>query len=263
MKEHPIIFSTPMVKAILDDRKTQTRRVIKPQPDLGLDPFDSYSRINIGRYHPTMVDKDGQEYPGDEIFGAYTDDGEWGWKCPYGQVGDRLYVKETWRIVGWWEGQPYYLEYKDGTRMDEPGDSSEYDEEKYITYAQQCDDDCIKAGIKAQEDGTFIFFESEPVPTRWRPSIFMPRWASRIDLEITGIRVERLQEISPHKLATTNLEREGLRYKGRFGIDFSTQLERYVLLNEFIELWDSINGKKYPWDSNPWVWVISFKKEVG
>jgi len=248
-KERPIIFGTWAIPKIQDGSKTQTRRT-KGLKKINEHPDDWIPRWDLSDYISTcFTNKTTLE--GLQI------------KCPYGQVGDRLYVKETWRIVGWWEGQPYYLEYKDGTRMDEPGDSSEYDEEKYITYAQQCDDDCIKAGIKAQEDGTFIFFESEPVPTRWRPSIFMPRWASRIDLEITGIRVERLQEISPHKLATTNLEREGLRYKGRFGIDFSTQLERYVLLNEFIELWDSINGKKYPWDSNPWVWVISFKKEVG
>ena len=218
MKEHPIIFSTPMVKAILDDRKTQTRRVIKPQPDLGLDPFDSYSRINIGRYHPTMVDKDGQEYPGDEIFGAYTDDGEWGWKCPYGQVGDRLWVRETFLYR-----TPNSIIYKaDGS-------------EKFIT-------------------GEYIekFANINDERLLCSPSIFMPRWASRITLEITEIRAERLQDISDGDAIA-----EGCTDKNPIG---NLVLEpRYI----FKQLWDSINGKKYPWDSNCWVWVISFKKEEG
>lgn len=95
MKERPIIYSTDMVRAYLDDRKTMTRRVLKPQPDLGLDPFDSYSCIITGLYHPTMIDKDGNECPDDEVFGAYTEDGEWGWKCPYGQPKDELWIRET------------------------------------------------------------------------------------------------------------------------------------------------------------------------
>ncbi len=94
MKETGIIMSGDHPKLILDGIKTMTRRVIKPQPDLGLDPFESYSHIEVGRYHPALVDKDEQMYPGDEIFGAYTDDGEWGWKCPYGQVGDSKWLKK-------------------------------------------------------------------------------------------------------------------------------------------------------------------------
>ena len=89
--EKPILFSSPMVKAILEGRKTMTRRVLKPQPDLGMDPFESYSHITVGNYSPALIDKNGEMYPGEEIFGAYTDDGEWGWKCPYGQVGGRLW----------------------------------------------------------------------------------------------------------------------------------------------------------------------------
>ena len=236
-KERPIIFGTWAIPKIQDGSKTQTRRT-KGLKKINEHPDDWIPRWDLSDYISTcFTNKTTLE--GLQI------------KCPYGQVGDRLYVKETWRIVGWWEGQPYYLEYKDGTRMDEPGDSSEYDEEKYITYAQQCDDDCIKAGIKAQEDGTFIFFESEPVPTRWRPSIFMPRWASRIDLEITDIRVERLQNISREDVAT-----EGCPWqRGDGPWDDVKQAKEW-----FANLWDSINGKKYPWDSNPWVWVISFRR---
>ena len=85
MKERPILFSSSMVRAILNGSKSQTRRVIKPQPD---------ESIQVGHYHPALVDKDGEQYPGDEVFGAYTEDGEYAWKCPYGQVGDRLWVRE-------------------------------------------------------------------------------------------------------------------------------------------------------------------------
>ena len=99
MKEHPILFKTEMVRAILDGRKTQTRRILKPQPDLGMSEFERYSHIEVGFYNPVVIDKYGNEQPGDEIFGAYTDDGEWGWKCSYGQVGDRLWVKETYSYI--------------------------------------------------------------------------------------------------------------------------------------------------------------------
>lgn len=92
MKEHPILFSAPMVKALLEGRKTQTRRPLNPQP------CSDYSTLESGFYHPTEVDKNGEMYPGDEIFGAWTDDGEYGWKCPYGQVGDRLWVRETFWV---------------------------------------------------------------------------------------------------------------------------------------------------------------------
>ena len=201
MKETGIIMSGEHPKLILDEIKTQTRRVLRPQPDLGLDSFESYGHIEVGKYHPTLVDKNGEEYPGEEIFGAYTDDGEWGWKYPYGQVGDRLWVRETF-----W----------------------------------------------AMADGKTIYYKATvPFPNfpfSWKPSIHMPRWASRITLEITDVRVERLQEISPLDIVAEGYDSFGIP-SGVFW---------------FKELWDSINAKRgYGWEVNPWVWVISFRRLDG
>ena len=89
MRERPILFSGPMVRALIEGRKTQTRRIVKPQP------HEDCSAIEVGRYHPTVIDRHGDEQPGAEIFGAYSLDGDWGAKCPYGAPGDRLWVKET------------------------------------------------------------------------------------------------------------------------------------------------------------------------
>ena len=232
-KERPILFSTPMVKAILDGSKTQTRRT-KGLEALNTNPNDAQFQQII-------------EYKGNAIaqFRISSINSPYDVKCPYGQVGDRLWVRETWRIIGWWEGNPYRLEYRDGEIMDEPHDSIDYDEDKYSDYAYQCDNDCIKAGVQSREDGCFEFSEGKDIPTRWRPSIHMPRWASRIDIEITEIRVERLQEISE---ADARAEAPP-EYDGWFE----------TWKDCFKVLWDSINGKKYPWDNNPWVWVIGFK----
>jgi len=219
MKERPILFNADMVKAILEGRKTQTRRVMKPQPGLGLDDFERYYHIEVGKYHPALIDKDGELYPGDEIFGAYTDDGEWGCKCPYGQVGDRLWVRETFDYIFGDEGD--YLIYK-------------------------ADDYSLAWFNERKKDGSKI---------TWNPSIHMPRWASRINLEITGIRVERLQEISEE-----DAKNEGVT---PHRIDWDDNISPNVTINYregFIKLWDSINGKMYAWESNPYVWVIEFKR---
>jgi hypothetical protein len=154
-KERGILFSAPMVRAILEGRKTQTRRVVKNQ-----------------------VRRDG-----------YT--------CPYGKPGDVLWVRETW-----------------------------------------CGDRFNGVGYRATDA------QSGP----WKPSIFMPRWASRITLEITDVQVERVHDINECDIVAE-------------GIPFPT--DRYVsyeeLLAAFRDLWDSINGKTYPWASNPWVWALTFK----
>src|SRR5687767_12087149 len=99
MKEHPIPFSGPMARAILEGRKTVTRRVVKPQPP------DGVGRIYVGRYEPAIVDRHGELQPGPGIFGAYDEDGEWGARCPYGEPGDRLWVREKILRLGEPEGR--------------------------------------------------------------------------------------------------------------------------------------------------------------
>jgi len=212
MMEKPIIFNSEMVLTILEGRKTQTRRVMKTPP-----PEDmTVDAICVEWYVPSIIDKDGYEDAGDEIFGAYDVYGEWGAKCPYGAPGDKLWVRETWNVLN--------------------------------------SDGCTPRGISPQPDRVVYQANGGDQYPFWRPSIFMPRWASRIQLRITNVRVERVRDIS-----VEDAYAEGVRNpfygRGTVGGDFS------VVNVMFPELWDSINAKRgHSWQSNPWVWVIEFEK---
>ena len=226
MKERPILFSGEMVRAILEERKSQTRRVIKPRK-----PF----RTQLSWYGP---------HPGGGWWGSDgshdTPAMDRGFPCPYGAVGDRLWVRETWGIgaieVGP-KGPAAYIAYKaDGTHT--PFD--------YRT-------DCRKISLTSKPE---VGLHS---PDHWRPSIHMPRWASRITLEITGVRVEKVQEISER-----DAEAEGIDcWEDNFFKDYSTNKPSWFRqpIASYQTLWDSINAKRgFGWDSNPWVWVIEFKR---
>lgn len=241
MKERPIIFSADMVRAILDGRKTQTRRAVKPQ------------------------------LPSDFSFAKFLADGRavfdvgngWGVEyvnCPYGAIGDRLWVREKWRVVGWDDGGPYTIEYADGSTMQEK-ENFDYDYEKYMRYYEQSDKECTDAGLELDENDCYILKDGV-VPTRWRSPIHMPHWASRITLEITDIRVERVQEISERDAGKEGIQDiyvPGVVYIGNGETvpkaTEATDVETYQYL------WDSLNAKRgYPWSSNPWVWVIEFER---
>ncbi|HLF10636.1 MAG TPA: hypothetical protein VJA26_05430 [Gammaproteobacteria bacterium] len=186
MAERPIIFSGDMVKAILADQKSQTRRVVKPQPKGDVEP------CNLPTGFWAIGDNDYAE------------------RCPYGVPGDTLWVREAWADAGdgkWPEMFEGHLWPK--YRATEPD-----------------------APVK-----------------RWRPSIHMPRWASRISLRVTGVRVERLNEISPADCIA-----EGIT-QPRYGDG------RYCSwVDPYRDLWDSLNGKRAPWSSNPLVWCIAFER---
>lgn len=216
-----------MVRAILDGRKTQTRRVIKPQP-----PLDRFGNLDCGRilgpemYHPAKIDKHGEMYPGEPVFGVYDDNGEWGAKCSYGRPGDLLWVRETW---AWYDGMgnecPHILYRADNTII--PADVRK--ERLEIAAAWQ--------------DAAMMDYRLED---RWRPSIHMPKWISRITLEVTAVRDERLQDISEE-----DAKAEGVT-PSLVGFD----LDHLKYRAGFQMLWDSINAKRgYDWNSNPWVWV--------
>jgi len=228
MKERPILFSAPMVRAILDGRKTMTRRVVKPQP------FET---------HPSGAEYQGLNGNGDHLFypaGDLDDGTERAYehdsgvrKCPYGQPGDRLWVRETWGVGtrpdpfdGWRDGVEY--------RADQAYLTD--DIELLPLYPVTLPDD---VELDSYKEG-------------WHPSIFMPRWASRITLEITGVRVERLQEVSED-----DAKAEGVEH---ISVGVMPRQAAWTCRQDFSRIWDRINGKKYPWDSNPWVWVIEFKR---
>lgn len=204
MKERPILFSAPMVRAILEGRKTVTRRV-----DL--------------KFAPVLVDAGfADEYirdPGNHC------------ACPYGVEGDRLWVRETWAYFG--------------------GDEYLYQKERGA------------ASYRADIEWGGLAELTRGIPGgRWRPSIHMPRWASRITLEVKSVRAERLQEIDGE-----DVPREGVTVP-RCGCERCGQTSEMCPatatdhIDAFAELWESINGKRpgCAWSDNPWVWRIEFAR---
>ncbi len=193
VKEKPILFCGEMVNAILSGNKIQTRRVIKPQPKIII------SHINVWGYKKGIMNC---PVGSKNFIEDYS---------PYGQVGDRLWVRETWGAIKNYDcikpKNLFHLSPEIGYKTD--------------SIDKWCQTGCNGAAGK------------------WRPSIFMPRWASRINLQITDIKIDRVQSIT-----NEDSYKEGVY--GAF---------------EFKHLWDRINKKRgYGWDKNPWVWVISFKQ---
>ena len=219
VKERPILFSGPMVRAILSGAKTQTRRAMKPQPTLKPDGSEHW-----------WPSADVRMMVGVESFLASKEDPTIAPSfCPFGGIGDRLWVRETWQSV------PF------GPHRDWPG----------------CPDLRPRKVCELNRTAVVIWrADGEmPGPEIWRPSIHMPRWASRITLEITGVRVERLQDISEEDAAAEGV---GPGYMpNSLG---STTCAGYRPM--FARVWRDINGPD-SWAANPWVWVIEFKRIEG
>lgn len=208
MTEKPIIFNDAMVRAILDGRKTQTRRVAK---------LNDAGRVSRG----------GKQW--------HVDDPDAARACPYGEPGDLLWVRETW-APSWTYGGDYPCVLYKATGDGYIG-SEQYPARGVIS---------SKFGIHSGEADA-----SASNTVRWRPSVHMPRWASRITLEITDVRVERLQEISPNECIAEGAWKIEDRALGRSG----------EALDAFRNLWDALNAKRgHSWETNPWVWVIEFKR---
>ncbi|HBP0200255.1 hypothetical protein FA137_06985 [Pseudomonas aeruginosa] len=242
MKERPILFTGPMVRAIIEGRKTVTRRVMKYQPH-------EDASVTVGNYNVTVVDRHGEQQPGPEAFGAWWSDGERGCICPHGEPGDRLWVRETWTDVNLCGAPALAYRADEDIRdlMEEPGflddrGAFNYDDPRVKPYPFAC-------------------WYADLDQARWRPSIHMPRWASRILLEITAVRVERLQDISDDQAEAEGVERP----ENITNVDVWDGAERELFnaMNQprarFRRLWSDINGSE-SWDSNPWVWCIEFKR---
>lgn len=223
MRERPILFNADMVRAVLNGSKTQTRRIMKVQPSADFSPMNMEFETDFTArwYTPSVVDKQGYLQPAKkQVFGVAIEDE--GYTCPFGAVGDRLWVRETWRGV---------------VAINAPEASQELGIARYVPDQEYCREVHYRATHEV---------DKEP----WRPSLHMPRWASRITLEITGVRVERLQDISQ-----ADAKAEGCWY-GRGGgePDFAVSPA-----DHFPTLWASIYGEE-SWQANPWVWVIEFKR---
>jgi hypothetical protein len=239
MTERPIIFSGPMVRAILDGQKTVTRRIVKPQPDELLRPM----RAIITGDEWWCCDAPAEEQLPSMGTLEY-DDGSTSdmavkkvrsWKCPYGQTGDRLYVKERYWLV----------------------DSRAFPDWPQVLYADEID--------KYQQDG---WQESQPTAfwysrlwsgaeERWgpKPSIHMPRAHSRITLEICDVRVERLNSINFADIRKEGVDCPEHDFPGGFCCSECPSLRK-----AFRDLWASIHGDKHPWQANEYVWRIAFRK---
>ena len=192
-RERPIIFSGLMVRAIMEDRKTQTRRMIKPQPEnpeiFGVSPI-------LGQGVPYFAD--GKTIPENNrrycVHAAFNEDGKRAdrWlRCPYGKPGDRLWVREPWRPWNFRDGGPIVIQYADGAKQEEYGSETLGYEGWYERLAIQAADECRQAGCNQDGEGLYTWEDDKDCPTKWRPSIHMPRWASRLTLEVTEICVER------------------------------------------------------------------------
>jgi hypothetical protein len=211
--EHPILFSAPMVRAILEWRKTQTRRVVKEQPRSGAKGLyaDRYNKSKQWAYW----------LPDNRMDAPRT------FSCPYGEPDEKLWVKETF-VMEWPE-------------MDPPEEEEEFRRWVVPHYA-------------ATEPKPDLVDQNTERPIGWRPSIFMPRWASRITLELTAVRVERLQDISEEDAMAEGCDRVD-PYVSSYGLDTPCRAA-------FAQLWDSINAERpgCSWEANPWVWALSFRR---
>jgi hypothetical protein len=216
MKERPIIFSAPMVRAILAGTKTQTRRVVK------LKPWQQIEERDDGAPWPWMYDDD---RAGDHWL-----------PCPYGQPGDRLWVREAWAPGDW-------LVF--GSAKDDP--------ETVLYRADQAALHWDGEAMRTPMD-TYAFPWDA---VRWKPSIHMPRWASRITLELTSVRVERLQDITEADAIAEGVTPKwepgcsGRLMEAIGGFSFRPAASAYA------DLWESLHGPG-SWDANPWVWVVEF-----
>lgn len=237
MRERPILFSGPMVRAILDGRKTQTRRVVK-LPGYTIDERD-----------------DGTPWPWRMSWAHGDPDGsEWG-ACPYGQPGDRLWVRETWALFLPSVYDPYNNDWSDVTGWDHAPIPKKHPRARWVmTYAAT---DADKWETDREARGFC-----------WRPSIHMPRWASRLTLDVVRVRVERLQDISEADVAAEGVTGESVRalWEGstravreqawRGG---TPPLHAFAPTALWHLAWSLINGEA-SWNANPWVWVVEFAR---
>lgn len=226
-----MIFNGEMVRAILDGGKTQTRRIMKNQP--------------AGDYPDTPAlirSVDG----GFQWYGHYGESSIF--NCPFGAVGDRIWVRETWAQLGNEDGCP--IDWNDNLVKGGGPEAARI-------YRASCEQKEGNYGLWSIPDDAYWKPHTDDLQYdgAWCPSIHMPRWASRLTLEITGVLVERLNSISQEDAQAEGMELTGWRPTYS---DPDSGGEVWTPYDNFAQLWESIYGEE-SWQANPWVWVIEFK----
>ena len=220
MTERPILMSGAMVRAILAGQKTQTRRVLR-----GQEPIDLGASMHGGHLSRRPVHDHGK-LVGHRMAPVH---------CPYGEPGDRLWVRETYAIVG---VSSYKVSVARAERMP-PGKTL-------------ADTDGGLELIEVDQP-TAAWAYQRVDQERWKPAIFMPRWACRLELDVTGVRVERLQDITWQDTFAEGFEPRP--------VSVDPHVHRDAARDWYMDLWDSLNAKRgYGWAVNPWVWVVSFRR---
>jgi len=241
-KERPILFSGAMVRAILDGRKTQTRRVVSNQPPANTYKVMPYNHPDPRQHFYAWVDTNPP--------GPACEVSDWCQPCPYGQSGDRLWVRESWCV-----GKPH----------DEraPRDILPHAlaRDTGVTVLYQAGG-WRSLGPAGRDEP--VYSDDEPMPDwagKGRPSIHMPRALSRIALEITGVRVERLNDCSSEDAIAEGISpyKHGWERRHPDPNDISHSGATADPRLAYKGLWESINGTG-SWDTNPWVWVVEFRR---
>ncbi|EMM7212589.1 hypothetical protein WJH64_000694 [Klebsiella pneumoniae] len=246
MKERGMIFNSEMVRAILDGRKTQTRRIMKVQPEsnqLGLLLItDSTKHSDIGKYHWAESNATGNHVRS-KLFSS-----------PFGAVGERIWVRETWATLGNEEG--CYVDWEDNLCKGDERSAARI-------YRASCEQRPGDYGLWSIPDDAYWkpHTKEHKFEGAWRPLIHMPRWASRILLEITDVRVERLNAISEEDARAEGIIDGGCLNCGEPEPCGCANPEPDAT-DAFAYLWQSIYGQDN-WNANPWVWVIEFKRVEG
>ncbi|HMG12580.1 MAG TPA: hypothetical protein VK571_05375 [Gemmatimonadaceae bacterium] len=263
MKERPILFSGSMIPPLLDDTKTQTRRIATTRHPLShIGPRGSEDDPSEWGYF-----FDGPAHNGYMVLGRGHNEqhnhGLVSIPCPYGEVGDHLWVRETWCLAS--EDSMEGAYHSDGRPR---GPDSYEGGGKHFAFYRATDKDIVRSDGSQRPSGG----DRSP----WRPSIFMPRWASRIKLEVTEVRVQRLKAITVEDALAegcTGTDPEpvaegGLSLRIRGGkIAWVGALLPGVAISSapcprahYATLWDSLNAKRASWGSNPFVWAVTFRR---